>query len=666
MEQKHLTCWHNRIALTLILSLLLAGFGLGSQPAAAGPNIWTNVGPTHRLNQYYVNKGADDVAIVGNTWLAALDNNLYRSTDQGGNWQEIYNNDNTGYSSYFVTSLSARGNDVYANFYPPNVTGGPGGHFEGVPELRHSTDGGASWLTATLVTNGRLTRISYGADGQTLYVAAAPDYHFGIPGPFNGYPLEGFFSGGLYKSNDGGQTWMTATVSMAVNNVLIDPADPNHLWAAGMNGLAESHDGGATWTKRVTNPKVGGLIYSDAGNINTLYAYGTGDIVNPSEGHDGFDGYITSGPLYKSSDGGSTWKAISIAGAPANYSVIGDVDSGALAVSGKGHIVVGWQSSDRASSGVAESNDGGITWRTLNGLGLSRATRLLIDDASGQILDLGAGLFSYTTTIAPPDPAFDRVWQREDAPVAAGKASRSWTWGAQPFATMREPMAGLAGGDRLVRYYDKTRMEVNDPSADPNQQWYVTNGRLVVELVSGKLQTGLNQTQSRSAALINVAGDADGENGVPTYASFYELASFDGHPHPSPNRTGQSVSQSLDRGGKVGSSVPASTTVKLAQFDATTQHNIAAPMWDFLNRQGTVLVNGQYVSAPVYADWVYVMGHPITEPYWAKMWVSGTTRWVLVQLFERRTLTYTPSNAPAWQVEMGNVGLHYYLWRYGN
>jgi hypothetical protein len=37
---------------------------------------------------------------------------------------------------------------------------------------------------------------------------------------------------------------------------------------------------------------------------------------------------------------------------------------------------------------------------------------------------------------------------------------------------------------------------------------------------------------------------------------------------------------------------------------------------------------------------------------------------VLVQPFERRVLTYTPSNAPAWRVEMGNIGRHYYEWRY--
>ena len=45
---------------------------------------------------------------------------------------------------------------------------------------------------------------------------------------------------------------------------------------------------------------------------------------------------------------------------------------------------------------------------------------------------------------------------------------------------------------------------------------------------------------------------------------------------------------------------------------------------------------------------------------------SGRTpQWVLVQPFERRVLTYTPSNAAGWHVEMGNVGRHYYSWRYG-
>src|SRR5690606_6135968 len=44
--------------------------------------------------------------------------------------------------------------------------------------------------------------------------------------------------------------------------------------------------------------------------------------------------------------------------------------------------------------------------------------------------------------------------------------------------------------------------------------------------------------------------------------------------------------------------------------------------------------------------------------------VDGEPRDVLVQAFERRVLTYTPGNPAGWDVEAGNVGRHYYEWRY--
>ena len=41
-----------------------------------------------------------------------------------------------------------------------------------------------------------------------------------------------------------------------------------------------------------------------------------------------------------------------------------------------------------------------------------------------------------------------------------------------------------------MRYYDKSRMEINNPGGDPNNIYYVTNGLLTVELVTGKLKRG--------------------------------------------------------------------------------------------------------------------------------------------------------------------------------
>lgn len=64
-------------------------------------------------------------------------------------------------------------------------------------------------------------------------------------------------------------------------------------------------------------------------------------------------------------------------------------------------------------------------------------------------------------------------------------------------------------------------------------------------------------------------------------------------------------------------------------------------------------------------DWLFAMGYPVSEPYWATFTVGGVERPLLVQLFERRALTYNPANKSEWQIEMGNIGQHYYTWRYG-
>src|SRR5690242_13364662 len=102
--------------------------------------------------------------------------------------------------------------------------------------------------------------------------------------------------------------------------------------------------------------------------------------------------------------------------------------------------------------------------------------------ASRWVLMAGAGamlipaLAQAQTTQTSPDPAFQRVWARTDLPVQRAMVDRSWVWGPRPNATLTEPDVDSPGGMRQVQYYDKSRMEVNDPRVDANSQWYVTNG----------------------------------------------------------------------------------------------------------------------------------------------------------------------------------------------
>jgi hypothetical protein len=78
---------------------------------------------------------------------------------------------------------------------------------------------------------------------------------------------------------------------------------------------------------------------------------------------------------------------------------------------------------------------------------------------------------------------------------------------------------------------------------------------------------------------------------------------------------------------------------------------------------GKLYVGGRFPT-DLLIDWIYVVGYPLSEPFWVRAWVGNAQRDVLVQPFERRVLTYLPDNPAGWQVQMGNIGQHYYQWRY--
>jgi hypothetical protein len=110
--------------------------------------------------------------------------------------------------------------------------------------------------------------------------------------------------------------------------------------------------------------------------------------------------------------------------------------------------------------------------------------------------------------------------------------------------------------------------------------------------------------------------------------------------------------------------------VTIAYYEPATGHNIAKPIWDFLNASGPVSVTTPtgmgIVTETLNNPWFYATGYPITEPYWASVKIAGQKTLALIQPFERRVVTYVPSLAVAYQVQMGNIGQHYYDWRYNN
>ncbi len=236
------------------------------------------------------------------------------------------------------------------------------------------------------------------------------------------------------------------------------------------------------------------------------------------------------------------------------------------------------------------------------------------------------------------DPAFGTQWQ-------AGEAITPNFWG--PSVATKSAEQYLYSGTnrtRLVQYFDKGRMERYDGvTSTPGTK--VTNGLLATELITGRLQIADEQFTARTPPAIPIAGDTDG--GGPTYAFLASPAATELTAN-TPTRVNGKV-DALVAGSTVTHTTPG--TVKDARtftvYDDPTHHNVPQAFADYRTTVG--LANIGYAKA---------------EPFVTMIKVAGKLQEVMVQVFERRVLTFTASNPAVFQVEFGNIGQHYYQWRY--
>ncbi len=175
------------------------------------------------------------------------------------------------------------------------------------------------------------------------------------------------FGDGVYKSNDGGQTWshMGLRRSEHIARILIDPRDSNTvyvasqgpLWSAGgERGLFKSTDGGKTWNAVLTISENTGITdcVMDPFNPDVLYAASY-----QRRRHVGvLVGGGPEGAIYKSTDAGQTWQKLT-KGLPE-----GDLGRIALAVSPHkpGVVYAHIQTAAKDRGGFYRSEDGGASW----------------------------------------------------------------------------------------------------------------------------------------------------------------------------------------------------------------------------------------------------------------------------------------------------------------
>ena len=313
--------------------------------------VWRNVGPAVAGGRLAAIAGSfRDASLV---YAGSAGGGVWKSTNGTTSWTSVFDKQSVG--SIGAIALSPRdANDVWVGTGEANprndVSYGDG--------IYRSRDAGKTWAHLGLPNTYAISKISIDPHDTNVVVVAA------LGSPFRDSPQRG-----IYRTTDGGRSWQQ-TLALSTGSGAADLArsatDPNemiaamwqfhrsswHLSSGGTaDGLFKSNDGGATWRRIVG----GGFARGITGRIGVAIAPGDPKRMYAlAEAGDGL--------LWRSEDAGEHWRMMSrntlIDERPFYYSRI-FVDP-----QDENHLFA-------TSVRLAESRDGGATWqvsgKTLHG-----------------------------------------------------------------------------------------------------------------------------------------------------------------------------------------------------------------------------------------------------------------------------------------------------------
>jgi photosystem II stability/assembly factor-like uncharacterized protein len=268
---------------------------------------WREIGPTRSGRA----RALDGVASEPNVFYVGFDNGgVWRSTDYGSTWHPLFDGQSTG-SIGAIAVAPSDPNIIYvgtgAGIIRPDLATGNG--------MYKSTDAGKTWTHLGLRETQMIADVAVDPrNPNRLFVAAL------------GHPYGPNEQRGIFRSTDGGKTFDKVLYKdeyTSGNDVVIDPKNPNVVYAAlwqqqesfreggafagDGGGIYKSTDGGTTW-KQLTGglPSVleANLAISDS-DPNTLYA---AVAAYTPAGERSFGGGEVG--FYKSSDGGEHWQVV--------------------------------------------------------------------------------------------------------------------------------------------------------------------------------------------------------------------------------------------------------------------------------------------------------------------------------------------------------------------
>jgi photosystem II stability/assembly factor-like uncharacterized protein len=187
----------------------------------------------------------------------------------------------------------------------------------------------------------------------------------------------GFATGGVWKSTDAGNHWLSLFDEMpftSIGDIAIAPSDPNVVYVGTGEpnnrqsssiggGVWGTRDGGKTWTSLgLEETQSIGRIAVDPLNPNIVFVAAVGHLFGPNEDRG----------LYKSSDGGKTWKKAKYVDADTGFNDVQvDPSNGKIVYASSYQRRRTWWGVNGGGpgSGMWKSIDGGETWNKITGGG---------------------------------------------------------------------------------------------------------------------------------------------------------------------------------------------------------------------------------------------------------------------------------------------------------
>ena len=177
---------------------------------------------------------------------------------------------------------------------------------------------------------------------------------------------------GIYKSTDGGKTWINTGLKEAqqIGGLAIDPKNENRVFAAALGhpygpneerGVYRTTDGGKTWERVLYKDENTGAIQVtiDPNNSNIIYADMWAGRQGPWE-NGAWNGKESG--LFKSTDGGTTWKRLTT-GLPTPEQGLGRIGF-CIAPSNSNRL---YATVDAGKfGGIYRSDDAGESWTNIN------------------------------------------------------------------------------------------------------------------------------------------------------------------------------------------------------------------------------------------------------------------------------------------------------------